>query len=143
MGLSAAELDALYAARRAARKAGSSGVEMLALPLALDVGELSLRNIRLRTVDAMGNTLSEVQLKRFSAQGVNTAGRGTRLQLLLSIPQGTDEAPLEIAADREKLETQSVLVPVFDDVSVLLEGEQVPMRRAPCHLDLVADSFER
>ncbi|KGE03081.1 AsmA family protein [Pseudohaliea rubra] len=99
VGLSDAELDAFYAARRSARKAGASGIEVLALPLALDVGELSLRNIRLRTVDAAGNTLSEVQLKRFSARGVNTAGRETPLQLLLSIPRGTGEAPLELIAD--------------------------------------------
>ena len=99
VGLSRAELDALYAARRAARQTSKPSVEALALPLALDVGELSLRDIRLRTVDAAGNTLSELQLKRFSAQGVNTAGRETPLQLLLRVPRDADEAPLEITAD--------------------------------------------
>ena len=98
VGLSNAELDALYAARRAARGVDAGGAEALAAPLALDVGELSLRDIRLRTVDPDGETLSLAHLKHFTAEGVNTAGRETPLQLLLSVPGGADEPPLEIAA---------------------------------------------
>ncbi len=98
VGLSNAELDALYAARRAARRVDAGGAEALAAPLALDVGELSLRNIRLRTVDPAGETLSLVHLQHFTAEGVNTAGRETPLQLLLRIPGSGDETALEIAA---------------------------------------------
>ncbi|MHA7817463.1 MAG: AsmA family protein [Pseudohaliea sp.] len=98
VGLSNAELDALYAARREARRLEAGGAEALAAPLALDVGELSLRNVRLRTVDTADETLSLVQLKHFTAEGVNTAGRETPLQLMISIPGGADESPLEIAA---------------------------------------------
>ena len=98
VGLSNAELDALYAARRAARRVDAGGAEALAAPLALNVGELSLRNVRLRTVDPGGETLSLVHLKHFTADGVNTAGRETPLQLLLSIPGTGDDPPTEVAA---------------------------------------------
>jgi uncharacterized protein involved in outer membrane biogenesis len=98
-GLSKAELDALYAARRTARRNEAGGVEALAAPLALDVGELSFSNIRLRTVNPAGETLSLVRLERFTALGVNTAGRETPLQLRLELPGGKDRAPLAISAD--------------------------------------------
>lgn len=89
VGLSDAELDALYAKRRSAREAGKSDPgagAALALPLALNVARLSIENARLLTVDEDGSTLSTVILEDLSASDLNTAGRPVPMTALVRLP---------------------------------------------------------
>ena len=89
VGLSDAELDALYKKRRALREAGSSAAEAgaaLAMPLALNVAELSIVNARLVTVDDNAKTLSTVILERLAASDLNTLGRPVPLTASLRLP---------------------------------------------------------
>lgn len=87
LGLSSAELDALYAQRREARQeAGSGGGAALALPLALNVAQLSIENARLVTVDDDGETLSTIILERLAASDLNTAGRPVPLSASVRLP---------------------------------------------------------
>lgn len=90
-GMSRAELDAFYAARSEARKAArDDAAAALAAPLALQVGELVLRDIRVRSVDGNGELLGELQLRRLTGRDLNTAGRPIPISAQLVIP---GEAP--------------------------------------------------
>lgn len=96
--LSRAALDALYAARRRARReAASRQAGMVALPLALDVRRLSIRDARLRTEDAAGETLAELVLERFDASDVNSAGRPVQASAVLRRPAVGEVPALELA----------------------------------------------
>jgi uncharacterized protein involved in outer membrane biogenesis len=101
--LSNAELDAYYAARAQARKSAQAeaAAGILGVPLALEVKELSLRNIRLVTVDKEGVRISEVQLTRLSAKDLNLDGRPVPMSADVLLP-GTDGAEdIRIAAAGE------------------------------------------
>jgi uncharacterized protein involved in outer membrane biogenesis len=101
-GLSRAELDALYAARREARRQGASQqARVLALPLALDVGSLVIEQARVLTVDSAGNTLSAVVLDRFDARGVNSAGRPVPIAAQLQLPAAGGGEAVEVAVEGE------------------------------------------
>lgn len=103
-GLSRAELDALYAQRRKLREAGGAGANAgaaLALPLALNVAELSIRNARLVTVDKNGDTLSTVILERLSASDLNTAGRPVPLTAAVRLPGADGGRDLALGIDGE------------------------------------------
>jgi len=99
VGLSDAELDALYKKRRALREAGSSAAEAgaaLAMPLALNVAELSIVNARLVTVDDNAKTLSTVILERLAASDLNTLGRPVPLTASVRLPRAEDGQDLAL-----------------------------------------------
>ena len=93
--LSNAELDAYYALRRRMRE--SAGAEAaasaLAAPLAFEVGELALTDIRVVSVDDAGEVLSELQLRRLHSRDLNLDGRAMPLSAEIAIP---GEAPVAI-----------------------------------------------
>lgn len=118
LGLSRAELDALYAQRRKAREtAGARPGAALALPLALNVARLSIENARLVTVDDDGETLSTIILESLSASDLNTAGRPVPLTAAVRLP-GTDggqDLDLDISGElRPDLEASLVDVTRLD-----------------------------
>lgn len=101
--LSNAELDAFYAARAQARKSAQAeaAAGILGVPLALEVKELSLRNIRLVTVDKEGVRMNEIRLTRLSASDLNLDGRPVPMSAEVLLP-GTDGAQdIRIAAAGE------------------------------------------
>ncbi|MEO0438336.1 MAG: AsmA family protein, partial [Pseudomonadota bacterium] len=100
-----AELDAYYAARDQARATAQAeaAASVLAVPLALEVGELALRDIRLITVDSEQQPISELQLKDFTATDMNIGGRPIPLNAHIVVP-GEDAAPpieVQIAGEVE------------------------------------------
>lgn len=118
VGLSDAELDALYAKRRSVREAGvaDSGAA-LALPLALNVARLSIENARLLTVDEDGSTLSTVILEDLSASDLNTAGRPVSMTALVRLPGADNGKDLVMNINgefRPDLEAGSVRVTRLD-----------------------------
>jgi uncharacterized protein involved in outer membrane biogenesis len=96
--LSNAELDAFYAAREDARAQAQADLaaSVLAAPLALEVAKFSLEDIRIITVDSAGDAISELQLREFSADGLNTDGRPVPLRAHVLIPGDTGVEPVEI-----------------------------------------------
>ncbi|MEQ8514473.1 MAG: AsmA family protein, partial [Chromatocurvus sp.] len=104
LGLSNAELDALYAQRRKARETGGSAGgagAALALPLALSVGKLLVENARLVTVDDDGKALSTVILERLSATYLNTAGRPVPVTASVRLPGADGGQDLALDIDGE------------------------------------------
>lgn len=99
--LSPAELDAYYAARRELREqaAGDSAVAVLAAPLALEVGSLALRNIRLRTVDEYDALISEVTINYLSGEDLNTDGRPIPLKAQLLVAGSEPEMPVQVTLE--------------------------------------------
>ena len=93
--LSNAELDAYYALRKRLRE--SAGAEAaasaLAAPLAFEVGELALTDIRVVSVDDAGEVLSELQLRRLHSRDLNLDGRAMPLTAEIAIP---GEAPVSL-----------------------------------------------
>lgn len=91
--LSNRELDAFYAGRKQLRQQSQAqaAASALAMPLALEVAELALTDIRLITVDSDGNAISELQLKSLVATDLNLDGRPVPLRAEVAIP-GTDGA---------------------------------------------------
>jgi AsmA protein len=129
--LSAAELDAFYAARERAREAAAAqaSLEVLTAPLALEVGQLNLEDIRLRTVDSDGALISELQLKYLTASDLNTAGRAIPItgEVLISGAETGDSVrvTLEGQATIDQNSGQATLS-AFD---VVVEGATVdPLR---------------
>lgn len=120
LGLSNAELDTLYAQRRKARESAASGDgagAALALPLALNVAELSIENARLVTVDDKGEALSTIILERLSASDLNTAGRAVPLTASVRLPgaDGGQDLTLDINGElRPDLDAGTVDVTRLD-----------------------------
>ncbi|WOJ97780.1 AsmA family protein [Congregibacter brevis] len=135
--LSNAELEKFYALRAQARvKAqAEAAATVLAAPLALEVGELSLSNIRLITVDSAGIAISELQLRQLTASDLNLDGRVVPLTGDIIIPSGTDAPPMEITLagefrtdlDAETLNLDSLNIRVTgttpDAITLGLSGE--------------------
>lgn len=104
VGLSDAELDAVYEKRRRLRETGKSDAgagAALALPLALNVAKLSIENARLVTVDEDGRTLSTVILESLSASDLNTEGRPVLLTASVRLPGADDGRDLSMNIDGE------------------------------------------
>ncbi len=97
--MSNAELDAFYALRKEARvSAGAqAAASAIVAPLALEVGDLSLENIRVLTVDDSGEVISELQLRHFTTSDVNLDGRPSPLSAHIVIPD--DSAPIDIVVE--------------------------------------------
>lgn len=120
--MSNAELDAFYAARKKAQEdaAANAAAEALAAPLALEIGELSLRDIRVRTVDDSGELISELQLKFLTASDLNTAGRPIPLTALILLPGSDGSENVEITVEGSA--TANAQTATLDDFAVLIEG---------------------
>ncbi len=97
--LSDAELEEFYALRAQARAKAQAeaAASVLAVPLALEVGELSLADIHVITVDRDGKLISELQLRQLTARDLNIDGRPVPLTAEVIIPSGNDGEPMEIA----------------------------------------------
>lgn len=90
------ELDAFYVARRRAMsQAGeSAGAEaVLAVPLALNVQQLTITDSRVEIVDAATGESSITELDRVEASGLNLEEQGIPLSMQLRLP---GEQPLEL-----------------------------------------------
>ncbi|MEE4278719.1 MAG: AsmA family protein [Halieaceae bacterium] len=120
--LSDRELDAYYALRQQVReKAGAqAAASTLAVGLSLEVGELALRDIRIRTVDSAGNRISEVLLEELIASDINTAGRPIPLSALVTLPD--EQAPTDIVLDlvlRSDLNADTLFI---DELTARISG---------------------
>jgi AsmA protein len=83
------ELDAFYAARREMReqaRASAGAGDAIALPRALNVGELQLTDARIESVAADSGEISMIEIPRFQASGLNLDGTPIPLSLELRIP---------------------------------------------------------
>ncbi|EAQ96634.1 AsmA family protein [Congregibacter litoralis] len=96
--LSNSELDEFYAVRAQARAKAQAeaAASVLAVPLALEVGELSLADIHVITVDSDGQPISELQLRQLTAKDLNIDGRPVPLTAEVIIPSGDDKDPMSI-----------------------------------------------
>jgi uncharacterized protein involved in outer membrane biogenesis len=140
VGLSRSELDALYAKRSEALQAGRANAgagAALALPLALEVAELSIENARLITQNTEGETLSTVELRQLSARDLNTAGRPVLLSASVVVPgsDGADDITLELDGDlRPDLDAGRVALARLEVVAGGVTREPLEL-----HLDGSAD----
>ncbi len=98
--LTDAELDGFYAVRKKMREtaAAEAAAGALAVPLALEVGELSLTNIRVVSVDSEGTTLSEVLLENLLGQDLNLQGRPVPVTGSVIVP---GEPPIKVLLSTE------------------------------------------
>ncbi|MFK7828341.1 MAG: AsmA family protein [Congregibacter sp.] len=96
--LSDRELDVYYAARAKSRQLAQAeaAASVLAVPLALEVGELALRDIHVITVDSAGESISEILLKHLTVTDLNLDGRSVPLSAHLVIPDASGAAPIEV-----------------------------------------------
>ncbi|WP_439105580.1 AsmA family protein [Congregibacter sp.] len=135
--LSNAELEKFYTLRAQvrAKAQAEAAATMIVAPLALEVGELSLSNIKVITVDSAGVPISELQLRQLTAKDFNLDGRVVPLTADVIIPSGDDAPPLEITLagefrtdlNAEKLSLDSLNVRVTgatpDAITLGLSGE--------------------
>lgn len=87
--MSDSQLDAFYAKKReeTAKAGQSAGAEAaLAVPLALNVANLSVTNANITLIDPAGAPPSQIHLKSLKASGLNIDGRETPLSLIVEIP---------------------------------------------------------
>ncbi|MEM6606527.1 MAG: AsmA family protein [Pseudomonadota bacterium] len=122
--LSPAELDVFYAARAQARQAAAAdaAANVLAVPLALEVGKLALRDIRLVTVDSQQEPISELQLKEFTATDLNLAGRAIPLHAHVVVESEDEAPPIEIVIDGRALAALDDGNVTLDTVKINLVG---------------------
>ena len=118
-----AELDAFYALRDEARiKAGAqAAASAIVAPLALEVADLSLKDIRVLTVDDSGDVISELQLRYFTTSDVNLEGRPSPLSAHIVLAD--DEAPIDIVLNGS-------ITTNLDEERVALEGLEVKVTGA-------------
>lgn len=103
--MSDAELDAYYAARREALKeAGNDGGATLALPLALEVKELSVTGSRVVLLASGNGRPTVIDIRSLEASDLNLDGRPVPLALSLSLPGDNGDEPIEL-----ELETRFTL----------------------------------
>lgn len=122
--LSPQELDAFYAAREQLRESAQAdaAAAAMAAPLALEVGSLSLRNIRSRTVDRQGNLISEVELAFLTGEDLNTAGRPIPLTAQVLIPGDTPDDTIEITIAGSATADVAGERATLDDFNIVVSG---------------------
>ena len=121
--LSDAKLDAMYEQRRREREAAGkeAGAEAaLAVPLALNVRRLNVRDARVESRDPESGEVSVVELRTLQASGLNLEGRPIPLSLSLAVP---GEQELRVALDGELRIAQ-------DDDQVSFDGLQIEVSGA-------------
>lgn len=126
--LSDAELDAFYALRKQAREsaAAEASGSVIAVAMSLEVGELTLRDIRVLTVDQKEEVLSEIRLEELLATGLNIDGRPVPLTARVSLPD--DEAPLSVIVDTTFTADVNSNVVTIDSLNARVTGAtQAPL----------------
>ncbi len=121
-GMSDAELEAFYAARRKAiEEAGQAaqGQEVLAVPLALNVGKLSITNSRLELRDADTGEITAVNLERVLAQNLNLDGRPIPLEVRLTLE---GEKPVDLGFDGSVIVAQHLQLVTLDSAALEVSG---------------------
>lgn len=119
-GFTDAELEAYYAQRRKAKQqAGeSAGAEAaLAVPLALSVSSLQVKNARIESYDPVAKTTSIVELLALDASDLNLDGKPIPIALQLRIPgeQDIDVAvagELQVQQETEQIDFRELAVTV-------------------------------
>ncbi|MDP5054650.1 MAG: AsmA family protein [Congregibacter sp.] len=122
--LSQGELDAFYAARTKARVTAQAeaAASVLAVPLALEVGELSLSDIRVITVDSAGKAISELQLRSLTASDLNLDGRAVPLTAEVLIPSTTEAPPIEMSLAGEFTTDLGAEILTLDSLNIRVTG---------------------
>ncbi|MBN7796515.1 AsmA family protein [Parahaliea mediterranea] len=100
--MSDAELDAYYTARRealtqAGRRGGAG--DALALPMALEVGHLSLANSRVVLLAEGNGEHTVIDIDRLEASDLNLEGRPVPFRLALILPRGDGVEPVKVALE--------------------------------------------
>lgn len=105
--MSDSELDAFYTRKREelAKAGQSAGAEAaLAVPLALNVANLSVTNADITLIDPAGAPPTQITLKSLKASGLNVDGKSIPLSLLVEIPGEqpiTADVDLDFAIDQD------------------------------------------
>ena len=121
-GLSDAELDAFYAQRKAAMaEAGKAagGEAVLAAPLALNVGLLTITDLRLELMEPGSEDPRIIRLEQLEASGLNLDNRPIPLEFALQLD---GDRPTRLAVEgllRVAQDTQTV---TLEQARILLEG---------------------
>lgn len=121
-GYSDQQLEAFYAERRRARKAAgeTAGAEAaLAVPLALTVASLKLRDVRVETRDASTGETSVVELESLDASDLNLDGEPIPLALSIRIP---GDSPLDIDLDGAVTVNQETETVKFSELKIAVSG---------------------
>jgi uncharacterized protein involved in outer membrane biogenesis len=116
------ELEAFYAARRRAmEEAGEAaqGREVLAAPLALNVGRLAITDSRLELRDAGSGEVTAVSLERVRAQNLNLDGRPIPVELRLTIE---GEKPLDLGFDGSVIVAQQLQLVTLESAALEVRG---------------------
>ncbi len=116
------ELEALYAARRQAlAEAGEAaqGQQVLAAPLALEVGKLSITNSRLELKNPASGEVTAVNLEKVLAQNLNLDGRPIPLELRLQLE---GQRPIDLGFDGSIIVAQSVQTVTLQSADLEIAG---------------------
>lgn len=118
------ELDQFYVAREKTRQLAQAdaAASVLAVPLALEVGQLSLRDVRVITIDDSGDTISEIQLKYLGASDLNLDGRAVPLSAEILIPQSDGAAPIEVVLAGEFTTDLDAELLTLNSLAVTVDG---------------------
>ncbi|MFK7974679.1 MAG: AsmA family protein [Halioglobus sp.] len=141
------QLDAFYAKRRQdiAQAGQAAGAEAaLAVPLALNVKNLSVTNANITLIDPAGAPPTQINLKRLKASGLNVDGREAPLSLVIEVPGDQPiraEVNVKFAIDQN---TQMATIKALEAVvtgatpePLTLTGEgKVNLQRQVANLDI-------
>lgn len=120
--MSNSELDAFYANRRkaladAGRSAGAEAA--LAVPLALNIADLSVTNANITLIDPAGAPPTKINLHSLKASGLNVDGRQIPLTLKVEIPS---EQPIIAEADLKFAIDQNTQLATISALKVVVNG---------------------
>ncbi|MCB1843492.1 MAG: AsmA family protein, partial [Halioglobus sp.] len=121
-GMTDEQLTAWYAERRKQREAQGSaaGAEaVLAVPLALNVAALDLRDARLETFDAATGQTSVIELRSLAARDLNLDGRPIPVSLELRIP---GDQPVDVKGDGRFVIQQDSDTVTLENLAVTVAG---------------------
>lgn len=120
--MSDAELDAYYAKRRedmrsAGRQAGAEAA--LAVPLALNVANLSVTNARVELVNPDGTPPTQLIVHALQASGLNIDGRAIPLSLSMEVP---GDSPILVDVETQLTVDQETQQANIDGLDIAVNG---------------------
>jgi uncharacterized protein involved in outer membrane biogenesis len=121
-GMSDQELEAMYAARREAMAeagAAAQGQQVLAAPLALNIGRLSITDSRVELRDAETGAVTALRIDTVQAQNLNLEGRPIPLELQLTVE---GEQPINLGFDGSMIVAQHLQLVELESSSIEVTG---------------------